>query len=185
MSMKVDTNLNLVLYTLMVDNIAENFFSKGEYKPHYGNLNAMRHFYNECVKESKFDEEYPHEIINGFEMADIVADEEFIIAFEQAIFAENGGFGYTFGRAYREALDIVNTKKSSIGNLIEIVSAGINGLVDVVTPAFSEENLAKISDIAKNIANGNLSADAVVDAYAKTTRIDDIAAKVNAKGVKR
>ncbi|MCD7891640.1 MAG: hypothetical protein LUG26_07845 [Ruminococcus sp.] len=85
--MTVNTKLSLFDYLAMVENIASEFIDEksGVYQPHIGQLNAMRLFYNFCVTESKFDDKYEHNIVDAEDMEEIVADEEFIEAFNNAI----------------------------------------------------------------------------------------------------
>lgn len=83
--MTVKTELGIIGYVSMVDEIVLEYFNAdGEYQPHIGMLNAMRLFYNECVKESKFDEQLAHDNIDAMEMEALVADQEFIEAYNRA-----------------------------------------------------------------------------------------------------
>ena len=50
-------------------------------------------------------------------------------------------------------------------------------IVDKISPVFTGENLEKLTNIAKDVSNGNLSAESIVAAYGKSQRIKDITKK--------
>lgn len=184
MSMVVDTNLNVVFYTLMVENIADNYFDKGVYRPHIGKLNAMRQFWNECVKQSDFDADYNHECINVYEIADVISSPEFMSEFCKAIeYDENDVNCFSFANAYHDAMEIVASKKTSIGSLIDSVTGGLENLIEIITPAFDKLNLEKLGELADKIKDEDF-ADKVVQAYGRSTRIEDIANQVPAENTK-
>ena len=164
---KVNTKLALFDYLAMVNEIVYEFFNDddGTYQPQIGKLNAMRLFYNHCVLSSNFDEKYGHNVTDAGSMEEIVADDGFINEFNYAIRCDNE-FSYNFANAYRDALDIVNTKKTSIGNAISVISTIINKLVENTSSLITEENVNTISLIAKDISEGKISAEAIVNAYA-------------------
>lgn len=164
--LKVNTKLELFDYLAMVNEIALEFFSDdGVYQPHIGEINAMRLFYNQCVTKSKFDEKYSHDIVDAMDMVDIVNDTGFIGAYNEAI-TSNTYTSLDFGNAYRNAMEIVNVKKSSFGNAVKIVGSMLNRFTDSISSVLTDENIEKVSQIAKEISNGNISAEAVVNAYA-------------------
>ena len=139
---EVNTKLSILDYWTIVENIAKEFITEddGTYQPHVGRLNAMRLFYNYCVKKSKFDEIYKHAITNASDMEELVSDSEFIEEFNKAI--SNISFiEYNFGNAYNDALDIVNTNKTSIGRAVNIISAAANKIIDNLSSSLSEDKL--------------------------------------------
>lgn len=173
MSMEVDNNLDVVRYVLVVENIVDNYFDKGNYRPHIGELNAMRLFWNECVKKSPWDN-LGHDIVNIFELADVLREQEFIDAFTEALKHSNHGYEYTFGNAYWTAMDIVDNKKSSVGSIIDCLVDGVQRIIDVITPGFENINIDKMKELADKVKDADFASD-VVDAYAKSNRIEDIA----------
>lgn len=166
-NLEINTKLELFDYLAMVNEIALEFFNDdGTYQPHIGKINAMRLFYNQCVIKSKYDEKYGHDIVDAMDMVEIAADDNFIREYNEAISAgtyEN----LDFGNAYVDAMKIVDVRKSSIGNAIEVVGSMLNRLVSSFSSVLTEENIEKVSQIAKEISNGNISAEALVNAYAE------------------
>ena len=164
---EINTKLSLCDYLAMVNEIVLEFFNEdGVYQPHIGKINAMRLFYNDCVKKSPYDEKYDHDIVDIMDMIDIVADEGFIRAYNEALAADI----YTsldFGNAYRDAMEIVDVKKSSFGNAVETVGSMINRIVTTISSVLTGENIEKVSKIAKEISDGKINADAIVNAYVK------------------
>lgn len=172
---EINANLELFDYLAMVNEIALEFFSEeGTYQPHIGKVNAMRLFYNQCVTQSKFDEKYSHDIVDAMDMVEIVADADFISAYNESI-AAGAYTSLDFGNAYKDAMEIVDVRKSSFGNAVEIVGSMLNRLVGSISSVLTDENIEKVSQIAKEISNGNISAEAVVDAYAEHMKKQGVA----------
>lgn len=165
--LNVNTKLALFDYMALVQEIAYGFidYETGTYQPHIGNLNAMKLFYNRCVIESKFDEKYPHNVTNVDAMAEIISDDDFMEAFNKAIKHDGETVGYDFANAYKDALDIVNVKKTSFGLILNVVNTLLEGLKEKVMPLLTEENTKSIHKIAEEISGGKTSAEAVVNAY--------------------
>lgn len=163
---KVNNNLSIVDYSIAVRNIVSKFFDEdGNYTPHFGKINAMVVFYNYFVIESKFD--LDHTITENIE-ADILAnDEDFIMAFNNAIKGD-GCIRLDFANAYSDALDIVHTKNTTIAGAIESFKNGIAKFADKINPIFTEDSINKLSKIAEDVSNGNLSAESIVSAYSNS-----------------
>lgn len=168
---EVNTKIPLIDYLTMVEEIAYGFISKetGKYQPHIGRINAMRLFYNYCVTKSPFDEKYAHDVSDVDAMEEIVEDDAFLESFNEAITSQEVAYlpsrrniRYNFANAYRDALEIVDTEKSSIANA---VVAFFNKVKTNVEPFLTDENIASISQIAKDVANGKTSAESIVDTY--------------------
>lgn len=169
----VNTKLGAIDYALMVNDIASQYFySDGEYAPQIGLLNAMRLFYNCCVKESKFDDVVSHTSDTLDDMETLATDDQFIEEFNKALVADK--YCLDFANAFRDAMDIVNTKKSSLYQMVVLMKDAMNSIVDRIAPALTQENIDKVRAIAKDIADGKISAEAVVDAYAKSHRVEDL-----------
>ena len=160
--LKVNTSLTVVEYMKMVnDLIAEYFDENGDYSPQYGRLNAMRLFYNKCVKDDVG--QVPHTIEEATEMQALIESDAFIDAFNKAV--ETPGIShYDFGNAYSDALSIVDVRKTSLSQAVNAVKRFLIGLVDSITPMLSEENLTRIEKIAGEIKDGKLSAESIVTA---------------------
>lgn len=171
--MKVNTSLGMVEYLTMVNEIVLEYFDEdGNYQPQIGILNTMRLFYNECVIESKF--ELPHDITDAMDMEIMVTDDEFVNEFNNAIIGDVPGIRFDFANAYKDAMDIVETKKSSIERAVDSVKKMIISVLDVINPLLSDEHIDKVAEIAHDVANGKISAEAVVDAYGKSNRFKEV-----------
>lgn len=171
---KVETKLSLIKYVAMVNEIVLEFFNEDlVYQPHIGMLNAMRLFYNQCVIESKYDDKIGHDVFDATDMVEIVADEQFITHFNKAL---NVGstVDLDFGNAYKDAMRIVEFRKSSFGNAIETVSGMISKLIKQASSVLSEDNVEKISKIAQSMDRGEVTADAIVKAYADHMEHGDV-----------
>lgn len=164
---EVNTKLALFDYLAMVRDIASEFINDedGTYQPQIGKLNAMRLFYNSCVTKSRFDKKYGHDVIDASDMEEIVTDNEFMKAFNEAIIGD-GTIQYDFANAYKDAIEIVDVKKTSFGSAVNIIGSMINKIFDSVSPLLTEENIKVVSQIAKDMSDGKISAEAIVDAYA-------------------
>lgn len=171
----VKTDLSVIDYVAMVNAIVSEYFDEdGTYTPHIGRINAMRLFYNDCVVESKFDIE--HNITKALEMEVLIEDDEFITAFNEALKGD-GVSRLDFAGAYADAIDIVNTRKGSLGNVADILRNALIQIVDKISPVFSEDNFEKLSQMVNEISKGNFNSDKFVEAYIKSQRIKDISEK--------
>lgn len=172
-NMIINTKLSIIDYLQVVNDIVLEYFNiDGSYQPHIGMLNAMRVFYNVCVKESEFDNENGHEIIDVLELEDILGNEEFMHLFNNAIVA--GEVKLDFANAYKQALEIVDAKKTSLGNSIEIISNMISKFLNSLDDLFNDESINRISDIAEKMSNGKINADTIVEAYTQSQRFKDV-----------
>lgn len=171
--MKFETGLSLVDYSVIVENIVDGYFDfDGIYQPHIGQMNAMRIFYNNCVKESVFDEKYPHTISDIMDMQEIVNDTDFIEAFNTAI--QLGAMKFDFANAFDTALSIVDMKKSSVGHVVEIVKKALIDLASELNRVMTPENMESLKMIANAIGGGE-SLDDVFDEAFVQNRINKTA----------
>lgn len=162
----INTKLSMVDFLQVVNDIVLEFFSiDGTYQPQIGFLNTMRIFYNACVTESKFEK---YDIFDALDMEDIVADEEFIDAFNLALKPTHGQ-RLDFANAYKQAMDIVSNKKTSLNNLIEIIHNMLNTFVNSISEELGEDNIKKIMDIAEKVDTGEITPATIVEAYRQAT----------------
>ena len=154
--MIVDTNLGIIDFLQVVNDIALEYFNvDGVYQPHIGMLNAMRVFYNICVKESRFDEEYGHDIFDALDMEDIVKDESFIDEFNKAISTPR--VKLDFANAYEQALKIVKDRKTSLTSAVDTIRNLLLWLMDGMDEVFKNENIDKIANIVEKISSAKNS----------------------------
>jgi hypothetical protein len=174
MIIKTKDTLDITDYVVIVEAIVKEYFDEsGAYTPHIGLLNAMRIFYNEVVTDTDID--VPHNVVNTTEMETFVNDKDFIAAFNVAI-RGSGELKLDFANAYKDALDIVATKKNSFGTVIDNIQSVLVNFADKITPAFTGENVDKIAKIAEDIANGKLSSEAIATAYGNSDAFQQILA---------
>lgn len=154
-NMVIDVKLSIVDFVSTVNDIVLEYFdADGAYTPHIGLLNAMRVFYNECVKESKFDGDIPHNVADALEMEAIVADEQFIQCFNEALKTDE--YSLTFATAYNEAMKIVEQKKTSVFGAVELIKKVIMQVVDNMNGALTPENIQKITALFSKMNGSNI-----------------------------
>lgn len=172
---KVNTTLGIIDYVTIVESMVNEYFNDdGDYVPQIGILNIMRLFYNECVLECKFD--VPHTISDALDMEVFINDEEFIEAFNLAI-QFNGVIAIDFANAYKDAMDIVSVKKSSVDNAVRKIKVMFADIVSKISDTLTPENIDKITKISENIANGKITNEAIVDAFGKSEMFSKILGK--------
>lgn len=117
----IDTNFKTIDYCIAVEGIVNGYFNNfGEYTPHIGAINAMAIFYNLCVKQSIFDEEFNHDIKDLVDVDKLAENDEFISEYNAAI-NDTVVVKLNFGNAYKEALRIIDNKKSDVSTVINFV----------------------------------------------------------------
>ncbi len=119
--MVINTELDIIQYVKCVDDIAEKFFNEGlDYDPAVGVLHAMCVFYNLCVEDSKFKDSLGDMVHDVLDIREVAKDPEFVKEFNKAI-RKQDDFCLNFGNAYKQAMDIVETKKNPVNNVIELI----------------------------------------------------------------
>lgn len=165
-SLNIDCKLSLVDYCEVVENIAREYFNDElEYKPYLGELNAMAVFYNKCVKGT-IKEDIP-EIKDALEMEPLINDMRFMVAYNNAIKTDENVFAFDFANAYKNALKMVEVKKTSLSTIFGKAEKKVEEILNKISPLLSKENLDNVSKIASDIGKGNIGAEAIVQAYKK------------------
>ncbi|HBM98109.1 MAG TPA: hypothetical protein DD413_01650 [Ruminococcus sp.] len=173
----VKDNVDIVIYSAAVQAIANKFFDdENNYTPHFGRANAITAFFNYFVDSVSLNS-YFEDIKGDLNVDFLLANEDCLNLYNEALKGD-GTFRLDFCNAYADAIDIVNQKKNSIGNIIDRVQNAISMIVDKNSSVFTGENLEKLTNIAKDVSKGNLSAESIVTAYGNSQRIKDIAKKV-------
>lgn len=171
-TMVIKNELNVVDYVSMVNGIVSEFFDdEGEYVPHIGRINAMRLFYNKCVLDSKFD--LPHNFNDALQIDILVEDEEFIKAFNDAVKGD-GMVRLDFANAYADAIEIVKTRKGTLGNAVNYIKKVLTNTISSITSELGEDGLEKLKELSDNFAGSNIDADAIVKAFGNSQRFKDI-----------
>ena len=147
--MRINTKLNISDYMDVVSEIVDGYFDDdGNYVPHIGKIAAMEAFFNHCVKEHDYKIQAESDG-NAYPIEVVFADDEFIAAFNDAV-DDIYRTSINFGNAYRDALKIVDDKKSSVGRAVTMIAT-------FVEQYFTPDNLAKLfgdSNRFQEIASG-------------------------------
>lgn len=156
-------NVDIVTYGAAVNEIAKKFFDEDDnYTPQFGRANAVGVFFNrfvDIVSLEAYFADYDGEInIDLF-----LADENCLNIYNEAL-KDNAGYRLNFANAYADAMDIVKTKSTTIGGVVDLFRSVFSKIVDKINPIFTEENIAKLEKISEDVAKGDLSADSVVKA---------------------
>lgn len=179
--------LKLTEYIALVEMISEGYFdTAGEFQPQWGELNAIRLFYNFCI-DSK---DNPVNSLIGDEMQSLLANKKVIDKYYNEVSnttsllkiddSRNATDTITlpkintpylsFGNAYLKAMEVVETRKSSIGTAINIITSAIKDMSDGMKNYMTQENLSYLATIAKEIKAGSIAPDAVAKAIADSKK---------------
>lgn len=186
-TMNINVRLSVLKYATIVNSIADGYFDfEGNYIPHIGVMNAMRIFWNECVTEIVDGEEIIHEVTELTDLDEIIADGEFEKAFHEA--TEIKMIRLDFANAVRDAIDIVNVKKNSVGRISDYVSQ----LVDKISNGISNitpEQMDTLKKVSEQISDGTFNADTLLETFGETEMFKKILASrkkiTKPKGVKK
>lgn len=162
--MTVNTKLGLYEYVAAVQEIANEYFDEeGNYRPHYGILNAMRVFYNMCIRVSRFDGALPHDFVDLSQVEQFATDSEFIDEFNAALIADR--IDLSFANAYRDAQEIVEYRKHSVGNIIDILKIQFNKLL-------AEIGAVDVNELVTTVKNGDV--DKLIEKYGESERFKEV-----------
>ena len=167
----IDTNLDMVSFISVVNEIAAEYFdADGTYTPHIGWMNAMRVFYNECVKESPYSTTLPFPITDAIEMKELVNDEDFMHEFEAAIW-ETCNLRFDFSTAYFMAKDIVDNKRTSFATILEIVQNIAVKFAEKLNESVSDERMDKIGLLAKKLTEENTDVKSIIETLVEVDKL--------------
>lgn len=122
----VETKLGIVEYMTLVEALVDGYFDvDGTYQPQIGIVNAMRLFYNNCVKQSDLDGEVSHQFTDIMLVEKLAANDDFIHAFNDAI-SNKHEYILDFANAFNDARDIIrkqNEQKTSKAVILPAIQA--------------------------------------------------------------
>lgn len=171
-NLKLIESVNLSTYVQAVNEIVDGFFDEdGNYTPHIGRANAISVLFNYFVDEKCIDEYFPEDNIDS---GVLLADKDCMIFYNDALIG-NGVYLLDFSNAYSDALDIVNTRKTSLRYSFEIIEKALTSLLDRFSTTMNEENLAKLTSMVEKISQEGFGAESLKKAYEKSGRIEQIA----------
>jgi len=172
-NMIINTKLSLIDYVTLVDLLVDDYFDiTGKYQPHYGMANAMRLFYNLCVKDSQFENEIPHDFSDITLVEKLASDIDFIDEFNQAIYDEKADF--SFGSAYHNALAIVNQKNNPMQSLVGVVDRFLSSFSTVISDVMTPDNIKITQSIANDIASGKIDFTKLMTAFSQSPEFEKI-----------
>lgn len=161
-------------YYTLVNDLVEGFFGEdGSYTPHIGDMNSMLIFFNQCIqnKDILTDKEFIDDVMDA---EVIFANTDFIAAFNEAIFYD-GDIKYDFANAFKNAMEIVQYRISSMQFAMSQVMNGFNALVGSINSVMNEDTIDKLTEFAQNVSDGKYDAKAVSDAFAESEAFKKIA----------
>lgn len=172
----VKNNVDIVVYSAAVQDIVDKFFDdENNYTPQFGRANAVGVFFNYFVDTESFD--------NYFANTDKKINIDFLLANADCMKIYNkalecdGKYNLNFANAYTDAIEIVKQKNASFGTVIDNIKNAVTFISDKISPAFSGDNIIKLSEIAKEVSNGKLNAESIIEAYGNSQRLKDISKK--------
>lgn len=144
----VNTELSTTDYMQMVLDIADSFFDNdGKYAPPLGKIAAMSLFFAKCVTGGTLKEKYGSKELSIDDLNEIISDKAFKKAFNKSVNVEK--LKLDFGNAYWDAVDIAETKKTSVGTIIDMIQKLVESFTEQADMISSDEKLDKLSEIAK------------------------------------
>lgn len=172
----VKDNVDIVIYSAAVQDIVDKFFDdENNYTPQFGRANAVGVFFNYFVDIESFD--------NYFANTDGSINIDFLLAnvdcmeiYNEALKGD-GKYNLNFANAYTDALEIVKHRNASFSTVIDNIKNAVTFISDKISPAFSGDNIVRLSEIAKEVSSGELSAESIVEAYGNSQRLKDISKK--------
>ena len=172
-NVEVDTRLSLSDYFNVVDDLVLSYFDvDGKYQPQMGFINSIKVFYNYCVKHSSLDGIVEHDFSNLVDVEIIMEHDEIMREYFKATTLDYEPSYVDFARAYQDALDIVEHKKTSVGNLAEQLGTALEKIVARINEVVNREDLDKMAEISKYFAEHGVDADAIMKAYGKSEKFN-------------
>lgn len=182
--MKFNNKLNLVEYLQIIDEMVNEFFDLNtyEYTPHIGEIYSVCAYFNHCVVLEDGDEIQTHPITDIMDVQQLYDNEEFMKHYNDETYNFDNNY-LTFGNAYYQALDIVEYKKRDANSFATAISSAIGAVLQSFKDSFSEDDIEKFVNIAKQISDGKISNEAIAAAYENSTRFQENTDKLNAPSV--
>lgn len=170
----IDTKLTLIDYISLIDALVDGYFDvDGNYQPHIGMANAMRLFYNLCVKKSIFDNTIPHDFSDIILVEKLASCDEFILQFNNAIsLGSICCIDFTFGYAYNQAMEIVQVRNDPMYKMSNDINVFLNSLLSLISNVMTQENIDITRDLANDIKSGKLDFSKIMMAYANSPEFE-------------
>lgn len=166
--------LNISNYTELVEELVKGYF-EGDYgfQPHWGRVNSMLLFYNKFVAPLK-------DTSSLSDMDEVLSNDDFIGEYHEALCDKEG---LTFGAAMKDALSIVEDKKTLSSRIENVFLTTVDKVLEKIEPVMTEENISALSKICEAMGNTDDWAGALVTAY-KNGDLASIQEEMSAKSSK-
>lgn len=169
---KVNENIGIIEYSAAVMEIASKFFDEdGNYTPHFGRINAMMVFFNYFVSEDDLNQLFSN-VPDDAEEDYLFANQECLAMYNEALKGD-GTYRLNFANAYSDALEIVNTRKSSLTRAIDAIGSMVDDMLNKFQSTLSEENIKTLQSFANEALK--FDPEKMTEGYAKSGRIEQIA----------
>lgn len=170
----VNNDVGIYVYSVAVQEIVKKFFDEdGNYTPHFGRINSVGVFFSYFVDNISLTN-YFSEVEDNDINLDLFLNDEYCMELYNDALYDDVHYGLNFANAYIDALDIVKSKNSTLGGAIEQFKDSIIKIMDKIAPVFTEDTIDKLSKLSEEVANGNLSAESIVEAYANSPKLKAI-----------
>lgn len=184
--MKFNNRLSITDYVNVVEELASNYFNSatGEATPHIGNLYSVYVYFKYCVEPEEGDivtqdtinitDEEGKQSIDLNELQKLFDDKKFMTNYRNAIdiyYTEYDGlFRLDFAHAFVDANEYAQNKANSAHAVSAAISNSIAGIMKAFRESFSDETINGLTELAKDIKDGKLSEEAIVEAYGNSER---------------
>lgn len=184
--MKFNNRLSITGYVNVVEELASNYFNSttGEATPHIGNLYSVYVYFKYCVESEEGDivtqdtinitDEEGEQSIDLNELQKLFDDKNFMTNYHNAIdifWSEDDClFCFDFAHAFVDANEYAKNKANSAHAVSAAISNSIAGIMKAFRESFSDETINGLTELAKDIKDGKLSEEAIVEAYGNSER---------------
>ena len=169
---KVNENIGIIEYSAAVMEIASKFFDEdGNYTPHFGRINAMMVFFNYFISEDDLKQLFSN-VPENAEEDYLLSNQEYLNMFNEALKGDDT-YRLNFANAYSDALEIVNTRKSSLTRAIDAIGVMIDDMLNKFQSTLSEENVKTLQSFVDGASK--IDPEKIAEGYVKSGRIKQIA----------
>lgn len=183
--MKFNSKLSIIDYVSVVEELASNYFNSatGEATPHMGNIYSVYVYFKYCVESEEGDtvtqdtiniiDEEGNPSIDLNELQKLFDDEKFMTRYQKDIDVycrSEEVFRLDFAHAFVDANEYAKNKANSAHAVSAAISNSIAGIMKAFRESFSDETINGLTELAKDIKDGKLSEEAIVEAYGNSER---------------
>ena len=183
--MKFNSKLSIADYVGVVEELASNYFNSvtGEATPHIGNIYSVYVYFKYCVESEDGDtvtqdtinivDEEGNPSIDLNELQKLFDDEKFMARYQKDIDVycrSEEVFRLDFAHAFADANEYAQNKANSAHAVSAAISNSIAGIMKAFRESFSDETINGLTELAKDIKDGKLSEEAIVEAYGNSER---------------